>query len=236
MEVRKCCGCGKTHPLTLEFFKGANRHGVVGYTHRCKVCYRTDDKKRYVEKRKKLPNIKIRLEEEKTGRRQCRICAVYKPLSTEFFTKKTKPEKHGGYVFFYRTCIVCERKQAAKKRATPAYAKRMKELQRAYALKNKDKKRAYAVKWCEQNPEKLKRAQEKQNLQRRTDPEYKEKVRQYYYAHMKKKRLDADYYFKARAAEGTRLKTSEIPQGLIEVKRAHILLQREIKKKEKENK
>jgi hypothetical protein len=112
----------------------------------------------------------------------------------------------------------------------------MKELQRAYALKNKDKIRAYAVKWCEQNPEKLKRAQEKQNLQRRTDPEYKEKVRQYYYAHMKKKRLDADYYFKARAAEGTRLKTSEIPQGLIEVKRAHILLQREIKKKEKENK
>tara|TARA_R110000782_G_scaffold10883_3_gene33649 strand:+ start:562 stop:1131 length:570 start_codon:yes stop_codon:yes gene_type:complete len=189
-----------------------------------------------VEKRKKLPNIKIRLEEEKTGRRQCRICAVYKPLSTEFFTKKTKSEKHGGYVFFYRTCIVCERKQAAKKRATPAYAKRMKELQRAYALKNKDKIRAYAVKWCEQNPEKLKRAQEKQNLQRRTDPEYKEKVRQYYYAHMKKKRLDADYYFKARAAEGTRLKTSEIPQGLIEVKRAHILLQREIKKKEKENK
>ena len=236
MEVRKCCGCGKTHPLTLEFFKGANRHGVVGYTHRCKVCYRTDDKKRYVEKRKKLPNIKIRLEEEKTGRRQCRICAVYKPLSTEFFTKKTKSEKHGGYVFFYRTCIVCERKQAGKKRATPAYAKRMKELQRAYALKNKDKIRAYAVKWCEQNPEKLKRAQEKQNLQRRTDPEYKEKVRQYYYAHMKKKRLDADYYFKARAAEGTRLKTSEIPQGLIEVKRAHILLQREIKKKEKENK
>ena len=236
MEVRKCCGCGKTHPLTLEFFKGANRHGVVGYTHRCKVCYRTDDKKRYVEKRKKLPNIKIRLEEEKTGRRQCRICAVYKPLSTEFFTKKTKSEKHGGYVFFYRTCIVCERKQAAKKRATPAYAKRMKELQRAYALKNKDKLRAYAVKWCEQNPEKLKCAQEKQNLQRRTDPEYKEKVRQYYYAHMKKKRLDADYYFKARAAEGTRLKTSEIPQGLIEVKRAHILLQREIKKKEKENK
>tara|TARA_R110000823_G_C15687717_1_gene474999 strand:- start:40 stop:609 length:570 start_codon:yes stop_codon:yes gene_type:complete len=189
-----------------------------------------------VEKRKKLPNIKIRLEEEKTGRRQCRICAVYKPLSTEFFTKKTKSEKHGGYVFFYRTCIVCERKQAAKKRATPAYAKRMKELQRAYALKNKDKIRAYAVKWWEQNPEKLKRAQEKQNLQRRTDPEYKEKVRQYYYAHMKKKRLDADYYFKARAAEGTRLKTSEIPQGLIEVKRAHILLQREIKKKEKENK
>jgi len=236
VEVRKCCGCGKTHPLTLEFFKGANRHGVVGYTHRCKVCYRTDDKKRYVEKRKKLPNIKIRLGEEKTGRRQCRICAVYKPLSTEFFTKKTKSEKHGGYVFFYRTCIVCERKQAAKKRATPAYAKRMKELQRAYALKNKDKIRAYAVKWCEQNPEKLKRAQEKQNLQRRTDPEYKEKVRQYYYAHMKKKRLDADYYFKARAAEGTRLKTSEIPQGLIEVKRAHILLQREIKKKEKENK
>jgi hypothetical protein len=236
VEVRKCCGCGKTHPLTLEFFKGANRHGVVGYTHRCKVCYRTDDKKRYVEKRKKLPNIKIRLEEEKTGRRQCRICAVYKPLSTEFFTKKTKSEKHGGYVFFYRTCIVCERKQAAKKRATPAYAKRMKELQRAYALKNKDKIRAYAVKWCEQNPEKLKRAQEKQNLQRRTDPEYKEKVRQYYYAHMKKKRLDADYYFKARVAEGTRLKTSEIPQELIEVKKAHILLQREIKKKEKENK
>jgi hypothetical protein len=236
VEVRKCCGCGKTHPLTKEFFKSANRHGVVGYTHKCKACYRTDDKKRYAEKRKMLPNIKIRLEEEKTGRRQCRNCAVYKPLSTEFFTKKTKSEKQGGYVFFYRTCIVCERKQAAKKRATPVYAKRMKELQRAYAVKNKDKRSAYAVKWREQNPEKIKRAQEKQNLRRRTDSEHKEKVRQYYYAHTKKKRLDADYYFKSRAAYGTRLKTSEIPQELIEVKRAHILLQREIRKLKEENK
>ena len=236
MEVRKCCGCGKTHPLTTEFFKSANRHGVVGYTHRCKACYRADDKKRYVEKRKTLPKIKILLEEEKTGQRQCRICATYKPLSTEFFTKKTKAEKHGGYVFFYRTCIVCERKQAAKKRATPAYAKRMKELQQAYALKNKDRKRAYAAKWSEQNPEKIKRYVKKQKLQRRTDPEYKEKARHYYHEHGKKKRMNADYYFKARAAQGIRLKTSEIPQGLIEVKKIHILLQREIKKIKEENK
>lgn len=232
MEVRKCCGCGKTHPLTTEFFKSANRHGVVGYTHKCKACCRIDDKKRYAEKRKTLPNVKIRLEEEKTGRRQCRICNVPKPLSTEFFTKKTKPEKDGGYVFFYRTCIVCERKQAAKKRAAPAYAKRMKELQRAWNAKNKDRKKAFAAKWREQNPEKVKRAQEKQNARRRTDPEYKEKVRQYYYEHGKKKRMDADYYFKARVAAGTRLKASEIPQELVEVKKAHILLHREIKKRE----
>ena len=40
MEVRKCCGCGKTHPLTLEFFSSAKRHGVVGYAYKCKACVR----------------------------------------------------------------------------------------------------------------------------------------------------------------------------------------------------
>ena len=40
MEVRKCCGCGKTHPLTKEFFSSAKRHGVVGYAYKCKACVR----------------------------------------------------------------------------------------------------------------------------------------------------------------------------------------------------
>ena len=49
MEVRKCCGCGKTHPLTLEFFSSAKRHGVVGYTYKCKACRREDYQKNNIE-------------------------------------------------------------------------------------------------------------------------------------------------------------------------------------------
>lgn len=42
VEVRTCCGCGKTHPLTTEFFRSAKRHGVVGYTYKCKKCFRQE--------------------------------------------------------------------------------------------------------------------------------------------------------------------------------------------------
>ena len=49
MEVRKCCGCGKTHPLTLEFFSSAKRHGVVGYAYKCKACFREEYQEKKLE-------------------------------------------------------------------------------------------------------------------------------------------------------------------------------------------
>jgi len=80
MEVRKCCGCGKTHPLTKEFFY-ISRKEKTGYIYRCKVCMRQKGLGKRLEKRLNSERYKVKMREDATGLRECKICGTEKALS-----------------------------------------------------------------------------------------------------------------------------------------------------------
>jgi len=80
MEVRKCCGCGKTHPLTKEFFH-ASRKEKSGYGYCCKVCVNTKNKEKKLAERLNSEKYKVKMQEAATGLRECKTCGVEKELT-----------------------------------------------------------------------------------------------------------------------------------------------------------
>ena len=80
MEVRKCCGCGKTHPLTNEFFH-ASRKEKSGYGYCCKVCVNTKNKEKKLAERLNSEKYKVKMQEAATGLRECKTCGVEKELT-----------------------------------------------------------------------------------------------------------------------------------------------------------
>jgi|5B_taG_2_1085324.scaffolds.fasta_scaffold13939_3 hypothetical protein len=87
MEVRKCCGCGKTHPLTNEFFHVC-RKDKSGYAYRCKVCTNTKNREKKLAERLSSEKYKVKMREEATGMRVCRVCGIEKDLT--LFTVHSK--------------------------------------------------------------------------------------------------------------------------------------------------
>ena len=92
MRVRKCCGCGKTHPLTKEFFH-VSRKDKSGYTYRCKVCINTKNREVKLAKRLSSEKYKVKMREEATGMRVCRVCGIEKDLT--LFTTSSKKYRRG---------------------------------------------------------------------------------------------------------------------------------------------
>lgn len=181
MEVRKCCGCGKTHPLTLEFFSSAKRHGVVGYAYKCKACVRE---------------------------------AYQENKLSENIRRKRWYEKN-------REKISLRRKW---ENLTPEKLATVKAQSRASYRRNAEKARAATSKWREKNPEKVKQMRAKyqgteKDLARRRH----------------KRETLSDEYVREQIVKRSSRKI-DIPQELIEVKRAHILLQREIRELKEGNK
>ena len=226
-KERKCCECGKTYPLTKEFFRSANRQGFVSYQHRCKECCKARDKERVRIKYQNSPVNLRKAEEKKTGNRKCRTCKKVKPLNKNFFTFRAR-KTHGC---FLRVCLVCERKAAAIERSTPEAKKRMKELQSKHYKKNKVRLNAYTKKWAQENPDKVKLYTKKSNERRRTDPAYKESVRAKYHQTDRSIRTSRDNYYKQLLAKGSSFGARDVPQELVEVKKMHVKLLRAIKNK-----
>jgi len=226
-KERKCCECGKTYPLTKEFFRSANRQGFVSYQHRCKECCKARDKERMRIKYQNSPVNLRKAEEKKTGNRKCRTCKKVKPLNKNFFTFRAR-KTHGC---FLRVCLVCERKAAAIERSTPEAKKRMKELQSKHYKKNKVRLNAYTKKWAQENPDKVKLYTKKSNERRRTDPAYKERVRAKYHQTDRSIRTSRDNYYKQLLAKGSSFGARDVPQELVEVKKMHVKLLRAIKNK-----
>lgn len=226
-KERKCCECGKTYPLTLEYFRSANRQGFVSYQHRCKECCKARDKERVRIKYQNSPVNLRKAEEKKTGNRKCRICKRVKPLNKNFFTFRAR-KTHGC---FLTACLVCERKAAAIKRRTPEAKKRMAELQRKHYQKNKIRLNECKKKWEEENPDKVKLYINRSNERRRTDPAYKERVRAKYHQTDRSIRTSRDNYYKQLLAKGSSFGARDVPQELVEVKKMHVKLLRAIKNK-----
>ena len=103
MGVRKCCGCGQTHPLTKEFFH-VSRKEKTGHEYCCKVCKNAKQKAKYLEKYLSSEKYHIKVKEEKTGLRVCKTCGVEKVLTlflaqrytTADGTRKTARKKECG--------------------------------------------------------------------------------------------------------------------------------------------
>ena len=226
-KERKCCECGKTYPLTLEYFRSANRQGFVSYQHRCKECCKARDKERMRIKYQNSPVNLRKAEEKKTGNRKCRICKRVKPLNKNFFTFKAR-KTHGCFLM---ACLVCERKAAAIERNTPEAKKRMRELQNGHYQKNKVRLSEYAKKWAQENPDKVKERNKKEQERRRTDPAYREKVRAKYHQTDRSIRTGTDNYYKQLLAQGYSFGARDVPQELVEVKKMHVKLLRAIKNK-----
>ena len=81
MEVRKCCGCGKTHPLTNEFFQWQAEKEKSGYGYCCKVCVNTKNKEKKLAERLNSEKYKVKMQEAATGLRECKTCGVEKELT-----------------------------------------------------------------------------------------------------------------------------------------------------------
>lgn len=80
MQVRRCCGCGKTHPLTKEFFH-ASRKEKSGYGYCCKVCKTAKNREISLAKRLSSEKHKVKMQEAATGLRECKTCGVEKELT-----------------------------------------------------------------------------------------------------------------------------------------------------------
>lgn len=80
MQVRRCCRCGKTHPLTKEFFH-VSRKEKTGHEYCCKVCKNAKQKAKCLEKYLSSEKYHIKVKEEKTGLRVCKTCGVEKVLT-----------------------------------------------------------------------------------------------------------------------------------------------------------
>ena len=82
MEVRKCCGCGKTHPLTNEFFSRAEVYkGKQYFNNPCKVCVNTKSRAKALAKYLSSEKYKVKMREEATGMRVCRVCGIEQDLT-----------------------------------------------------------------------------------------------------------------------------------------------------------
>tara|TARA_R110000796_G_scaffold224620_1_gene340939 strand:+ start:543 stop:1076 length:534 start_codon:yes stop_codon:yes gene_type:complete len=176
VQTRRCCGCGKTHPLTKEFFRGANRRGVVGYTHKCRECFRQ------VYEAHKLEN------------------AAYRKIRYEANKEETK-------------------KRRRRVNLPPEKVAKLKEQNRASYWRNPERARAAAAKWRRKNPEKV--------LQGRVDGCDREK--EIARSRHNREALTDVYVREILVKHGSR--QIDIPQGLIEVKRMHLKLQRAVKDK-----
>ena len=293
MEVRKCCGCGKTHPLTLEFFaKGKAYKGKPNFNYRCKVCTNAKNRERSLAKRLSSEKHKIKVREETTGLRVCKICGVEKALTvfnpsnytladgTKAITRKkycnpcrqfkrnggkpSKPKIGATQTLVevkgetFKQCTTCKKSKKLEafhshKNAPTGYSYNCR------GCSNEIKKRGYATnpqirvkkrEWDAKNKEKVRAINNIASKKYRSKPEKREiqaKARRRWEAKNPEKKLASS---KKRAGEMTeayitqllcanvgrkripKSRWPEIPAELIEVKRAHLALQRAVKEAE----
>ena len=231
MEVRKCCGCGKTHPITL--------FGVRGY-------YTTADGTRKPSSRKECNSCRQfkrnggRPSKPKVGASQTLVKVkgkTYKQCSTCRESKKLEAFNKDrnaltGYAHYCRNC--------ANERKKKDYATRPETriVKRAWDAKNKAKVK-------EQEKIRKQRYYAKPEVKARRAEWYEswklENAERLVATSKKRAGEMTEAYVKQLLCAGPsgkhipKSKWPEIPAGLIDAKRAHLALQRAVKEAE-ENK
>lgn len=231
MEVRKCCGCGKTHPLTLfgvsGYYTTADGTRKMNRRKECNSCRQFKRNGGRPSKPKVSPSQTLVKVKGKTYK-QCSTCQESKKL--EAFNKDKNALT--GYAHYCRNCASERRRKDYATRPETRIVKRAWDAnnkakvraqekirhQRYYAKPEVKARRAEWLKrWKLENAEKLVTGSKKRAKE----------MTEAYVKHLLCAGAGGKHIPKSR--------WPEIPQELIEVKRVHLMLKRAVKQLE-ENK